>query len=104
MRRVNRFSDRRIWPKRTDCHDLCGKSSEFADFGNTVDRRSVVIFDADHSGLCPSYVRILGPKRNKQQHSWLWFRIWTKKNGGSTDLAKKKARIGGFAYPYSPSL
>ena len=24
--------------------------------------------------------------------------------GGSTDLAKQKARIGGFAYPYSPPL
>ena len=31
--------------------DLCGKSSGLADFENTVDRGSVVIFDAD-SGLC----------------------------------------------------
>ena len=31
--------------------DLCGKSPDFADFGNTVDRGSAVIFDAD-SGLC----------------------------------------------------
>ena len=30
--------------------DLCGKVSGFADFENTVDRGSVVIFDAD-SGL-----------------------------------------------------
>ena len=43
--------------------DLCGKSSGFADFENTVDRGSAVIFDAD-SGLCLSYVRILGTKRN----------------------------------------
>ena len=27
--------------------DLCGKSSGLADFENTVDRGSVVIFDAD---------------------------------------------------------
>ena len=31
--------------------DLCGKSSGFADFENTVDRGSVVIFEAD-SELC----------------------------------------------------
>ena len=31
--------------------DLCGKSREFADIENTVDRGSIVIFDAD-SGLC----------------------------------------------------
>ena len=30
--------------------DLCGKSSGFADFENSVDRGSAVIFDAD-SGL-----------------------------------------------------
>ena len=41
--------------------DLCGKSSGLADFENTVDRGSVVIFDAV-SGLCLSYVGILGPK------------------------------------------
>ena len=35
--------------------DLCGKSSGFADFENTVDRGSAVVFDTD-SGLCPSYV------------------------------------------------
>ena len=35
--------------------DLCVKSSGFADFENTVDRGSGVIFDTD-SGLCPSYV------------------------------------------------
>ena len=28
--------------------DLCGKSSGLADFENTVDRGSAVIFDADH--------------------------------------------------------
>ena len=43
--------------------DLCGKSSGFVDFENTADRGSAVIFDAD-SGLCLSYVRTLGPKRN----------------------------------------
>ena len=43
--------------------DFCGKSSGLADFKNTVDRGSAVIFDAD-SGLCLSYVRILGPKQN----------------------------------------
>ena len=42
--------------------DFCGKSSGLADFENTVDRGSAVIFSAD-SGLCLSYVRILGPKR-----------------------------------------
>ena len=31
--------------------DLCGKSREFADIESTVDRGSIVIFDAD-SGLC----------------------------------------------------
>ena len=39
--------------------DFCGKSSGLADFENTVDRGSAVIFDTD-SGLCLSYVRILG--------------------------------------------
>ena len=38
------------------------KSSRLADFENTVNHGSAVIFDAD-SGLCQSYVRILGPKR-----------------------------------------
>ena len=42
--------------------DFCGKSSGLADFENTVNRGSAVILDAD-SGLCRSYVRILGPKR-----------------------------------------
>ena len=50
--------------------DLCGKSSEFVDFENTADRGSAVIFDAD-SGLCLSYVRILGPKRNLDHKSFL---------------------------------
>ena len=38
-----------------------GWTSGLADFENTVDRESFVIFDAD-SGLCLSYVGILGPK------------------------------------------
>ena len=38
--------------------DFCGKSSGLADFENTGDSGSAVIFDAD------SYVRILDPKRN----------------------------------------
>ena len=43
--------------------DLCGESTGLADFENTVDRVSAVIFEAD-SGLCRSYVWILGPKRD----------------------------------------
>ena len=42
--------------------DLCCKSSGFADRG------SAVIFEAD-SGLCLSYVRTLGPKRNLDHRS-----------------------------------
>ena len=49
--------------------DLCGKSSGFADFENTVDRGSAVFFDGD-SGLCMSYVRILGPKRKLDHRSF----------------------------------
>ena len=49
--------------------DLCGKSSGFADFGNTVDHGSAVIFDTD-SGLCLSYVWTLGPKRNLNHRSF----------------------------------
>ena len=49
--------------------DLCGKSSGFADFENIADRGSAVIFDAD-SGLCLSYVRTLGPKRNLDHRSF----------------------------------
>ena len=49
--------------------DFYGKSSGLADFGNTVDRGSVVIFDAD-AGLCLSYARILGPKRNLDHRSF----------------------------------
>ena len=45
--------------------DLCGKSSGLADFENTVDRGSVVIFDAE-SRLCLSYVEI----------SWVLNEIW----------------------------
>ena len=52
--------------------DLCGKSSGLADFENTVDRGSVVIFDVD-SGLCLSYVGILGPKRNFDHRSFFSF-------------------------------
>ena len=48
--------------------DLCGKSSGFADFENTADRGSAVIFEAD-SGLCLSSVRTLGPKRNLDHKS-----------------------------------
>ena len=43
--------------------DFCGKSSGLADSEKTVNHGSAVIFNAD-SGLCRSYVRILGPKRN----------------------------------------
>ena len=49
--------------------DLCGKSSGFADFENTVDRGSAVILDAD-SGLCLSYLRTLGPERNLDHRSF----------------------------------
>ena len=49
--------------------DLCGKSSGFADFENTADRGSAVIFEVD-SGLCLSYVRTLGPKRNLDHKSF----------------------------------
>ena len=49
--------------------DFCGKSSGLADFENTVDRGSAVIFDAD-SGLCRSSVWILGPKRNLDHRSF----------------------------------
>ena len=49
--------------------DLCCKSSGFADFENSADRGSAVISEAD-SGLCVSYVRILGPKRNLDHRSF----------------------------------
>ena len=49
--------------------DFCGKSSGLADFENTVDRGSAVIFGAD-SGLCQSYIRILDPKRNLDHRSF----------------------------------
>ena len=49
--------------------DFCGKSSGLADFENTVDRGSAVIFDAD-SGLCRSSVWILGPERNLDHRSF----------------------------------
>ena len=49
--------------------DLCGKSSGFVDIENTADHGSAVIFDAD-SGLCLSYVRTLGPKRNLDHKSF----------------------------------
>ena len=51
MRGVNRFSDPTdLASKITRIVDFCGKSSALADFGNTVDRGSAVIFGAD-SGL-----------------------------------------------------
>ena len=40
--------------------DFCGKSNGLADFVNTVDRGSAVIFHVD-SGLCFPDVRSLGP-------------------------------------------
>ena len=49
--------------------DFYDKSSGLADFENIVDRGSAVIFDVD-SGLCLSYVRILGPKRNLDHRSF----------------------------------
>ena len=49
--------------------DLCCKSSGFADLENTADGGSAVIFEAD-SGLCLSYVRTLGPKRNLDHKSF----------------------------------
>ena len=50
--------------------DIWGKSSGLADFENTVDRGSAVIFDVGDSGFCLSYVRILGPKRNLDPRSF----------------------------------
>ena len=41
--------------RRAQIMDFCGKSSGLADFENTVNHGSAVIFDAD-SGLCQSYV------------------------------------------------
>ena len=49
--------------------DFCGKPSGLADFENTVDRGSAVIFDAN-SGLCRSSVWILGPKQNLDHRSF----------------------------------
>ena len=49
--------------------DFCGKSGGLADFENTVDCGSALIFGVD-SGLCLSYVRILGPKRNLDHSSF----------------------------------
>ena len=45
------------------------KSNGFANFENTVDRGSAVIFDAD-SGLCLPYVLTLGPKGNLDHRSF----------------------------------
>ena len=51
--------------------DLCGKSSGFADFENTVDRGSAVIFDADFGLYCACLdVGILGPTRNSDHRSF----------------------------------
>ena len=49
--------------------EFCGKSNGLADFENTVDRGSAVIFGAD-SRLYLSYVRILGPRRNLDHRSF----------------------------------
>ena len=49
--------------------DLCGKLSGLVDFENTVDRGSAVIFGAD-SGLCLSYVQILGSKQSLDRRSF----------------------------------
>ena len=46
--------------KRAWVVDLSGKSSGLADFENTVDRGSAVIFDAG-SGVCLSYGTTWGP-------------------------------------------
>ena len=54
--------------------DLCGKSSGFADFENTVDHGSAIILDAD-SGLRLSYAGILGPKQNLDHTSF--FQPWS---------------------------
>ena len=51
------------------CMDLCSELIGFADFENTVDRGSTVIFDVD-SGLCLSHVRTKGPKRNLDHRSF----------------------------------
>ena len=47
------FGSTNLALKNAHIVDLCDKSSGFADFENTVDRGSAVIFDAD-SGLCLS--------------------------------------------------
>ena len=49
--------------KRARVVDFRGKSSEFADFENTLDRRFAVIFDAD-SELYLLDIWILGAKGN----------------------------------------
>ena len=49
--------------------NICDNSSGLAYFENTVDHGSAVLFDAD-SGLCLSYARILGPKRNFDHRSF----------------------------------
>ena len=48
---------------------FCSKLSGLADFENTVDRGSAVIFDPD-SRLCLSYVQILGPNGNLHHTSF----------------------------------
>ena len=54
--------------------DLCAKSSGFADFENTDDRGSAVIFDAD-CGLCLSYVRIIINNIFSQEARLFAFRV-----------------------------
>ena len=49
--------------------DLCGKWNGLADFENTVDHGSAVVFDAD-SRLWLSYGGFLGPKRNLDHRSF----------------------------------
>ena len=44
--------------------DFCGKSSGLADFEDTVDRESAVIFDTDFRLYQLPCVRILSPKQN----------------------------------------
>ena len=58
------FPRGRVW-----LHVGYGKSSGFADFENTVDRGSAVIFYTD-SKLCLFYARTLGPKRNLDHRSF----------------------------------
>ena len=55
MTGINRFSDRRIWPKSARIVDFWGTSSGLADFESSVDRGSALIFDADSRIVGLSY-------------------------------------------------